>query len=259
MVADFRRPQDSRIPYHAYGHTHYAPKRKWPCHWTSTDQDGSYELELQWIGPSGSWLPASTRFQKPLCLWACPLYPHGQMIITLHIYRPKQFQWIWFGVNRPSGCWVMATANFAGRTDGRMNERRRAFHSPPFFLRKGRENGDNDTYLITREPNLATASAGNNIIQSILTAWWISRPLFHFNRFCLIWVLLIMHRACGDKLSLKLWTSTYTHRNVSNVKSNQAFYFPNRNTTVVYEIHNKIICKVITYLSHVHISTMLTG
>ena len=42
----------------------------------------------------------------------CPLCSHGQMTMTLHIYRPIWFHWTWFGVNRPSGCRVPASARF---------------------------------------------------------------------------------------------------------------------------------------------------
>ena len=95
--------------------------------------------------PSGCWVLAWSRFQRPLlCPWACPLCPDGQMTMILHIYRPRRFQWTWFGVNRPSGCCVIAFASF-GRTNGRMdgwtNERTngwRAFHSPLFSFGKAR-------------------------------------------------------------------------------------------------------------------------
>ena len=64
--------------------------------------------------PSGCWVTASTIFLEPLSgKWACPLCPHGQMTMTLHICRLRRFQWTWFfGVNRPSGCWVPASARF---------------------------------------------------------------------------------------------------------------------------------------------------
>ena len=52
---------------------------------------------------SGSWVPVSARYQEPLSRpWACPLCPHGQTTMTLHIYRPSRFQRTWFGVN---SCW----------------------------------------------------------------------------------------------------------------------------------------------------------
>ena len=34
------------------------------------------------------------------------------MTIKLHIYRPRRFRRTWFGVNRPSGCWVLASTIF---------------------------------------------------------------------------------------------------------------------------------------------------
>ena len=38
--------------------------------------------------------------------------PHGQMTMTLQIYKPRQFKWTWFGVNRPCGCGVPASIRF---------------------------------------------------------------------------------------------------------------------------------------------------
>ena len=55
--------------------------------------------------------------------WLCP---NEHTTTTLHMHRPRWFQLTWFGVNRPSGCWVMASTSFCrtnGRTDGRTNER----------------------------------------------------------------------------------------------------------------------------------------
>ena len=84
-----------------HGHAHYAPMGRWPGRCTSTGQGG------------GCWVLASARLQGPLsCPWACPLCPHGQITIMLHIYRPRRFQRTWFGVNLPSGCWVLASAWF---------------------------------------------------------------------------------------------------------------------------------------------------
>ena len=69
------------------------------------------QFQWTWFGvhrPSGCGFVVAARFQEPLSHpWACPLCPHGQMTMMtmmLHIYRAKQFQWTWFGVNRPSGC-----------------------------------------------------------------------------------------------------------------------------------------------------------
>ena len=36
------------------------------------------------------------------------------MIMTFHIYWPRRFHRTWFGVNRPSGCWVPVSARFQG-------------------------------------------------------------------------------------------------------------------------------------------------
>ena len=93
-------------------------------------------FQRNWFGvnrPSGCWVPASARFQEPLsCPWECPLCPYGQMTKMLHIYRPRQFQWTWFGMNRPSGYWVTASAKFGPdeRPEGRTNGRRAV---PLFF------------------------------------------------------------------------------------------------------------------------------
>ena len=90
-------------------------------------------------GPRGCWVTASTRFQECfLRLWARSCGPNGQITMTLHIYRPRQFQWTWPGVNPAIGCRFLVSAKFGldwwknGWTDGR-----RQFYSPPFFLRKG--------------------------------------------------------------------------------------------------------------------------
>ena len=50
---------------------------------------------------------AFSKFQEHLSHpWACSLWPHLQLTITLQTYRPRRFQWTWFEVNQPSGCWV---------------------------------------------------------------------------------------------------------------------------------------------------------
>ena len=59
--------------------------------------------------PSGCWVSVITRLQEHLLRpWARPCDPDGEMTMTLHIYRPKRFQWALFEVNRSSGCWIMA-------------------------------------------------------------------------------------------------------------------------------------------------------
>ena len=76
------------------------------------------QRQFQWTWfrvnqPSGCWGLASTKFQEPSsCPWACPLYPHGQITMILHTYRQRQFQWTWFRVNQPSGCWGLASTKF---------------------------------------------------------------------------------------------------------------------------------------------------
>ena len=62
VVAEFRRPQDSRSPYHAHGNAPYAHMAKWPRCCTSKGQDSSNELDLEWIGP------VVTELQRPQSL-----------------------------------------------------------------------------------------------------------------------------------------------------------------------------------------------
>ena len=95
----------------------------WAC---PCDPDGQMTMTLhvyrprrfQWnwftINPlNGCWIPASASFQESLLhLWACPCGPDGQMTMMLHICRPRWFQWTWFGVNQPSGCWIAASIKF---------------------------------------------------------------------------------------------------------------------------------------------------
>ena len=52
VVAKLRCLQDSKSTYYALGHTHVAPMGKWPWRCTSTVQEGSHELHLEWIGPA---------------------------------------------------------------------------------------------------------------------------------------------------------------------------------------------------------------
>ena len=92
--------------------------------WWADDHDIAHlqyrprQFQSTWFGvsqPSGCWVAASTRFQE--CLihpWACPYGPNGQMTMTSHIYRPMWFRWTWFGVNQPTGCWVLVSAKFPG-------------------------------------------------------------------------------------------------------------------------------------------------
>ena len=62
---------------------------------------------------SGCGVQASARFQEPLSHpWACPLCPHRQMTMMLHMCRPRWFQKTRFGVNQPSGCGVPASTRF---------------------------------------------------------------------------------------------------------------------------------------------------
>ena len=53
----------------------------------------------------------------------CIPMPSAPMILGLltgarwlHMYRPRRFQWTWFGVNQTSGSWIRVTAKF-GRDD----------------------------------------------------------------------------------------------------------------------------------------------
>ena len=51
-AAALRCLQDSKSTYYALGYTHVAPMGKWPWRCTSTVQEGSHELHLEWIGPA---------------------------------------------------------------------------------------------------------------------------------------------------------------------------------------------------------------
>ena len=135
----------SRSPYLAYGHAHYAAMGKWPWRCTSTGQEGSNELDLEWIGPVFAEFRHLHDSRSPYYQWACQCGPHGQITMTLHIYRTRWFQWTGFRVNRPSGYWFMACAKFGPdeRTDGWTNGWR-AFHSPPISF--GKEGGQTLTF-----------------------------------------------------------------------------------------------------------------
>ena len=84
----------------------------------------SYKQADHWRAPPALW----TRFHGP----------DGQM----SIYRPRQFQLIWFGVNQPSGCWVSAFVKFSpwsGQTNEWTNEQTEGDNSivPLFSFAKG--------------------------------------------------------------------------------------------------------------------------
>ena len=46
------RLQDSGSPCYGHGHAHVVPMGKWPWRCASTDQESSYELDLEWISPA---------------------------------------------------------------------------------------------------------------------------------------------------------------------------------------------------------------
>ena len=85
---------------------------KWPWRCTSTGQDSSNELDLDWIGL----VVTEFRIRRD-----SPYHAHGHAHYVLmgkcpwrcmYMYSPRQFQWTWSGVNRPSGCRVLASARF---------------------------------------------------------------------------------------------------------------------------------------------------
>ena len=53
VVAALRHLQDSKGLYHAHGHAHYDPMGKWLWCCTSTGEDSSKELDLEWIDAVG--------------------------------------------------------------------------------------------------------------------------------------------------------------------------------------------------------------
>ena len=74
VVAEFQCPQDSRSPYHANGHVHYAPMGKWLWRCTST---GQVSTNLIW-NESAQWLQSFGVGKIPGVLitpMACLLWP----------------------------------------------------------------------------------------------------------------------------------------------------------------------------------------
>ena len=96
------------------------PMSKRPCHCTFMGLDGSMELEMVWIDPAVVEIQCPQRLGCPT---ACPKVPDGQMILPLHICRPRQFHRTWNGANWPiwKDRWM----------DG-WKDRRRLLHSPCF-------------------------------------------------------------------------------------------------------------------------------
>ena len=86
-----------------------APMGKWVWGSTSSGQDGSKELDLEWIHPIFAEL---RRLQDSRSHYYARGHAHGQMTMTLHIYMPRWFKWTWFRVNPPGGCWVVPPASF---------------------------------------------------------------------------------------------------------------------------------------------------
>ena len=115
-------------------YTHMALMDKWPRFCTSTDQDSSKELNLEWIA---QWLLSSTILKIPGAL----IMPMGMPIMpvwandqdTEHLQAkmvPKNLIW------KESALWLLSYGIrkvWAGRMDGR-TKGWGAFHSPPFFL-----------------------------------------------------------------------------------------------------------------------------
>ena len=83
------------------------PIGKGPWHCTSTSQYGPNKLDLEWIG---CWVTdvqvSKSAYYARGHVRVAPM----QRAVILHIYRPRRFQWTWFGVNPPGGCWIPASA-----------------------------------------------------------------------------------------------------------------------------------------------------
>ena len=80
-------------------------------------------INLIW-SESTQWLQSSSLCQIPearITPMDMPDGPNGQMTMMLHIYRPGWFQWTWFGVNQPSGCWGKGSTNLGWQTKKRTN------------------------------------------------------------------------------------------------------------------------------------------
>ena len=102
MVAEFQHLHDSRSPYNTPGRGHVARR--------VNDYDGVY-LQVKTVAmnlicsESARWWLSSGIRNIP----EAPIAPLGRPI-TLNIYKPIRFQWTWFGMNPPNGCWVTGSA-----------------------------------------------------------------------------------------------------------------------------------------------------
>ena len=98
VVAGFQYPRDSWSTNFAHGYVHVGLMGKWPWRCTAIGHDIS--SQLNWgDAPCGCWVPASARFQESLLRpWTRPCDADRHIAMTLPIYRPRWFQWTWFGV-----------------------------------------------------------------------------------------------------------------------------------------------------------------
>ena len=142
VVAAFLCPNDSgRLNHahgHAHGHIHYIPYRQMTMALHIYRPRWFHRIWFEVNRPSDCWVPPSAGFQKPLLQipggvivpMGTPMWPqlandsavtHSEAeIVPVNLIWREWTQWL-------LGYWPYE------RTDGR-----RPFHSPSFFLRKGR-------------------------------------------------------------------------------------------------------------------------
>ena len=146
VVAEFWRPQNSRNPYHAYGHAHYAPMGKWPWRYTSTGKYGSKELDLKWIGH------------------------------VVPQFRRRHDSRTPYHANRHTHYATMGWTN--GQTDWLTNGWK-PFHSPPFF--PSERAGDNYCQVNTTRPHWWLVIIG--LVNGLLTEFYdpisVTRPQWY--------------------------------------------------------------------------------
>ena len=101
-----------KIPGVLITHAHYVP---WANYYGVAHlQTKTVPMNLIW-NESAQWLRSSGVHKIPGALitpMGMPIMPPWANDMMLHIYRPRRFQWTWFGVNQPSGCGVPASARF---------------------------------------------------------------------------------------------------------------------------------------------------
>ena len=165
VTEELWHPQSFKSTYYTCGHALMAlngqmtmmlhiPRARWfPFTWCGTPiwpwwanghnvahvQAKMFPMSLIW-GQSAQWLLNSSICKNPGALamdMGLPIlvwWANNQNIAHL---QAKAFQWTWFGVNRPSACWVFCKFGLNGEMNGQLADGQRQFHSPQcFFLRR---------------------------------------------------------------------------------------------------------------------------